>query len=100
MFGVSYNSGAGRLLGIDMFVFFLPGSLLGYRWCPMLDLSEKIVPTSGNAMDIFSICGQVGRIWVYIYLFQSFVLLFVDLSSICLGKGFAPLRCTCNAEAP
>ena len=34
------------------------------------------------------------------YLFQSFVLLFVNVSSICLGKDFAPLHCTGIAEAP
>jgi hypothetical protein len=35
------------------------------------------------------------------YLFQSCLLLFVNISSICLlGKGFAPLRCTCTVEVP
>ena len=34
------------------------------------------------------------------YLFQRFVLLFVNVSSICLGKDFAPLRCTGIVEAP
>ena len=32
------------------------------------------------------------------YLFQSCVLLLVNVSSICLGKGFAPLRCTCTLK--
>ena len=30
----------------------------------------------------------------------GYVLLFLNVSSICLGKGFAPLRCTCAVEAP
>ena len=35
------------------------------------------------------------------YLFQSCLLLFVNISSICLlGKGFAPLRCTRTVKAP
>ena len=34
------------------------------------------------------------------YLFQTCVLLCVNVSSIFLGKGFAPLRCTCAVEAP
>ena len=32
------------------------------------------------------------------YLFQSCVLLLVNVSSISLGKGFAPLRCTCTLK--
>ena len=35
------------------------------------------------------------------HLFQSCLLLFVNISSICLlGKGFAPLRCTRTVKAP
>ena len=48
-----YNSAAGRLLGIDIFFFFLPGSLLGYRWCPMLDLSKK------NSANIWKCHGHI-----------------------------------------
>ena len=34
------------------------------------------------------------------YLSQSFVVLFVNVSSICPDKGVAPLHCICNEEAP
>ena len=82
----------------------------------MLDTSGKKIlrfsnggGTCGNAMDMhiqsysasaeeWPHCG----IAVSVYLFQSFVLLFefVDLSTICLGKVFAPLHCTCAVEGP
>ena len=32
------------------------------------------------------------------YLFQTCVLLLVNVSSVCLGKGFAPLCCTCTVK--
>ena len=67
----------------------------------MLDFSKKKMRvrnrcgTSENAMEIFNIFGS-GDFGAY--LFQSCALLFVNVSSVCLGKGFAPLRCTCTVK--
>ena len=47
--------------------------------------------TSGNTMEMLNIFGRV------VALGHPY---FVNVFSICLGKGFAPLHCTCTVEAP
>ena len=95
-------------LEIDMvFTRFSVVSDVGYKRKKHLEVQQRgrnmwkrrghIQSYSASAEE-WPHCG----IAVSVYLFQSFVLLFefVDLSTICLGKGFAPLHCTCAVEGP
>ena len=88
-----------------VFTRFSVVSDVGYKRTKHLEVQQRVrnmwkrhghIQSYSPSAEEWPHCG----IAVSVYLFQSFVLLFVDLSTICLGKGFAPLRCTCALEGP
>lgn len=92
----SCNTGAGRLLGNSYMVF------TGFSVVPDVGFKQKQSGGSETGSEHletpwkYSASAKGGRIGTYS--FQSFAQLFIDLSSINLREGFAPLHLRCGSS--